>query len=254
VGRLNNKVAIVTGAARGTGRVAAILFAKEGAKVIVADIDADGGEETVNAIKEADGNAIFIKADVSQEEDVKSMIRKAVDIYGKLDVLYNNAGITGKATSIMESTEEEWQKVLAVDLKSVWLGMKYAIPEMLKVGKGSIINTASIAAVRGLPNLPAYAAAKGGVLSLSRATAIEYASKDIRVNCINPSPIASPMVQSFSDDAQMTFLAAIPRHKLATMEEIAQVALFLASDEASHVTGQAWGIDGGMEANSGMVA
>jgi NAD(P)-dependent dehydrogenase (short-subunit alcohol dehydrogenase family) len=248
--RLDGKVAIITGAGSGMGRAAAILFAKEGAKVVVADWVTEGGEETVKKIKQVGGEAIFIKTDVSKTEDIKKMIKTAVDTYGRLDVLYNNAGIAGELGPITDCTEDNWDKVQAINLRGLWLAMKYAIPEMLKTGGGSIVNTASLAANRAVPNAPAYTASKGGVVSLSRATAIEWATKNIRVNCINPGRITTPMVLAMGPEINKIFLSAIPQGRFGEPEEVAQAALFLASDESSHITGQTLAVDGGMEADS----
>ena len=250
MGRLDGKVAIITGAGMGMGQAAAILFAKEGAKVVVADISVENGEETVSVIKEDGGEAIFVKANVAKAEEVKEMVRATVDTYGRLDVLYNNAGIAGELGPVTECTDENWDKVQAVNLRGVWLGMKYAIPEMLKTGGGSIINTASQAADRGMPNAPAYSASKGGVVSLSRATAIEWATKNIRVNWINPGVIATPMVSSMPVRVKKLFLSAIPQGRFGEPEEVAQAALFLASNESSHITGQGLVVDGGIESDS----
>ena len=162
MGKLDGKVAIITGAGMGMGQAGAILFAKEEAKVVVVDWNAEAGKETVKMIKESGGEAIFVKADVSKAEDVKSMVKTTIDTYGKLDILFNNAGIAGEIVPTVECTEENWDKVLAINLKSVWLGMKYAIQEMLKTGGGSIINTGSITADVAMPNRPPYTAAKGG--------------------------------------------------------------------------------------------
>jgi NAD(P)-dependent dehydrogenase (short-subunit alcohol dehydrogenase family) len=159
MGRLDGKVAVITGAGLGMGRQGAIIFSKEGAKVVVVDWDSESGEETVRMIKKAGNEAVFVKADVSKSEDVKKMINAAVDNYSKLDILYNNAGIA-PIDPILESTEEKWEKVIGVNLKGVWLGMKYAIPEMLKSGGGSIINIGSVAADRGFPGLTSYTASK----------------------------------------------------------------------------------------------
>jgi len=261
VGRLDGKVTIITGVASGVGRVAALLFAKEGSKVVAADISVKDGERTVAMIKEAGGDARFVRADVSKAEDVQNIVRVAIDTYGKLDILYNNAGISGVSGSTVDCTEENWEKTVDVDLKSVWLGMKYAIPEMLKTGGGSIINTGSQAAMRGMPNLPAYAAAKGGVVSLTRATAMEYATSNIRVNCINPGIVATPMAMGSGVnpeeykklDEYKHLSSVVPQGRVGEPVEVAQAALFLASDESSHITGQILGVDGGMEADSHIV-
>jgi len=250
MGRLDAKVAIITGAGMGMGRATAILFAKEGAKIVVADVVVKDGEETVKMITNAGGEAIFVRADVSITEDAGKIVREAVRTYGKLDILFNNAGIAGEASSTEECTEENWERVIDVNLKGVWLCMKYAIPEMAKSGGGAIINTASQAAERGMPNLPAYTASKGGVLSLSRATAIECAKKNIRVNVLEPGVIGTPMVLNMPDVAKKSFLSAIPLGKFGKPEEVAFAALFLASDESSHITGHALAVDGGIIADS----
>ena len=250
MGRLDSKVAIITGAGAGIGKAAAILFAKEGAKVVVACRTIETGEETVRMIKEAGGEAIFIRTDVSKTDDIKKMIETAIDTYGKLDVLFNNAGILGEGTSTVECTEDNFDRLIGTNLKGVWLGMKYAIPEMLKSGGGSIINTASIAADRALVNSAAYCVSKGGVVALSRAAAIEYCTKNIRVNCINPGSIATDMVLNLSPEFKETVLTATPRRKFAEPEEVAQAALFLATDECAHIIGQSLVIDGGLEADS----
>lgn len=252
--RLEGKVAIITGAGQGMGRTGAMLFAKEGAKVVVAEFVTQSGEETVKMIKEAGGEAVFVKADVSNEEDVKKMIKTTVATYGKLDVLYNNAAIIGEVKPTDESTLDNWNKVITVNLTGVFLCMKYAIPEMLKGGGGSIINTSSQAGERGFPNVPPYSASKGGVQALTRAAAMEYAKKNIRVNCINPGVIATPMSMTLSEETVKRFSEAIPQGRFGETEEVAYAALFLASNESSHTTGHALWVDGGMEADSGVFA
>jgi len=250
MGRLDGKVVIITGAGMGMGQAAAFLFAKEGAKVAVVDWKPEAGEQTVKTIKKAGGEAIFIKADVSKAEDAKNMVKTTVKTYGKLDVIYNNAAILGRAAFTENITEEEWEKIMAVNLKGVWLGMKYAIPEMLKKGRGSIINTASQCGDRGTRNLGAYCAAKGGVLALTRVTAMELAKKNIRVNALNPGIIATPMVMAQPKEEQEGFAAIIPQGRLGKPEEVAYAALFLASDESSHVTGHTLVVDGGIEVDN----
>ena len=253
MGRLENKVAVITGGGSGMGREAAVLFAKEGARVVIADWIAEGGEETVRMIKGAGGEATFVKVDVSKADDVKKMIRTAVDTYGKLNILYNNAGVPGKWAPTTEWTEEEYQKVMDVNVKGVWLGMKYAIPEMLKAGGGSIINTASVAADACQRGSVLYAASKGGVISMSLVTAVEYASQNIRVNCIKPGSILTPLAISIIElnpEIRKSIEAATPQHRMGRPEEVAYLALFFASDESSHITGQKLSVDGGNEADS----
>lgn len=254
MGRLDDKVAIVTGAGAGMGKAAAILFAKEGAKVVAADWVAEWGEEVVKTIKDAGGEAVFVKTDVSKTEDIVRMIRTAVETYGKLNVLYNNAGIASDWASTTDWTEENFEKVISINVKGVWLGMKYAIPEMLKSGGGSIINAASIAADAAQRGSCIYAASKGAVISMSRVTAVEYADKNIRVNCIKPGDIRTPMLLGVLDDAGIKrVVAGIPQGRLGEPEEVAQVALFLASDDASHITGEKITVDGGIEADSHII-
>ena len=253
MGRLDGKAVIITGAGMGMGQAAALLFAKEGAKVAVVDWNAEAGQEAVKMIKGAGGEAIFIKTDVSKADDVKNMVKTTIDTYGKLDVIYNNAGILARVAFTENITEEEWDRIMAVNLKGVWLGMKYAIPEMLKAGKGSIINTASQCAERGTRNLGAYCASKGGVLALTRVTAMELAKKNIRVNALNPGIIATPMALSASKEEQEGFAAIIPQGRMGRPEEVAYAALFLASDESSHVTGHTLVVDGGIEVDNKQV-
>jgi len=254
MGRLDNKVVIITGAGRGMGRAAAILFAKEGAKVIVADRvakGAEGGKDTVRMIREAAGEAVFIETDVSKAEDVKRMVKTAVDTYGKLDVLYNNAGICFYQL-LPESTEENLERHIDVHVKGTWLGMKYAIPEMLKAGGGSVINVASFVAHGPHRGGFAYASSKAAVITLTKVVSNEYADKNIRVNVISPGTIDTPMSRGTyrSAQAEQRMAAVIPQRRLGRPEEIAQVALFLASDESSIVTGSEIIADGGILSDS----
>ena len=246
MGRLDNKVAIITGAGAGMGRAMAVLFANEGAKVVVADIAIEGGEETVRLIKEAGGEVVFIKVDVSKTEDIENMVKTTVDNYGKLDILCNNAGIWSKEGLTAEVTEETWDRIIDTNLKSVFLGTKYAIPEMLKGGGGAIVNTASMGGIIAWPGAPAYQTSKGGIIILTKVTAIEYASQNIRVNCICPGSIATEMlvmIQGSLEEALKNTRIPIPR--LGKPEEVAQVALFLACDDSSYVTGTVLPVDGG---------
>lgn len=251
MGKLDGKVAIVTGAASGIGRSIAMLFAQEGAKVVVADIMDEQGMETVRMIKERGGDAIFVHADVSKEDDIKNMIKKAVDVYGRLDIVVNNAGIEGAAMDTANYPENVFDKVIAVNLKGVWLGIKYAVPELIRSGGGSIINIASILGLVGLAGASAYNASKGGVIQLTRTAALEYAKYNIRVNAIAPGFIETPMVsRAFSEHPELRefVLKMIPLGRLGKPEEVAKTALFLASDDSSYVTGSVLVVDGGWTA------
>ena len=244
--RLKNKVAIVTGGGSGIGRATCLLFAREGAKVVVADYVAEGGNETVKQIKTAGGEAVFVQADVSKSADVQNMIGATVRNYGRVDILFNNAGIEGPSSKLANLQEEDWDRVIAIDLTSVFLGIKYVIPEMVKQGGGVILSTASVAGMVGFPGSGAYAAAKAGVINLTRLAALEYADKNIRVNCICPGVIETPMVDRVvGGRSRERIVRTEPVGRLGRPEEIANAALFLASDESSFATGAPFIIDGG---------
>jgi NAD(P)-dependent dehydrogenase (short-subunit alcohol dehydrogenase family) len=253
VGKLDNKVAIITGAASGFGRATALLFAKEGAKVIIADYSAEGGEETVRMIKDNSGEAIFVKTDISKKEEVKKMIEATIDNYGRLDILFNNAGVCGKAVPLTEVTEEQWDVGINTNLKGAWLGMKYAIPEMLKTGSGVIINTASTAGILAMFDVPVeYCVSKAGMIMLTKVGAAEFATKNIRVNCICPAHCLTPMVEKAlagNKVATEEFSQRQPVGRMGSAEEVAQAVLFLACDESSSfITGVALPVDGGYTA------
>ena len=250
MGRLDGKVAIVTGGGSGMGRATAILFAKEGARLVVAGRRTENIEETVRMIREAGGEAIFIKADVSKAKDVKNMVKAAIDAYGKLDVLFNNAAIIEQAeVPLHECKEEDFDKVIAVNLKGVFLCMKYAIPEMIKTGGGSIINQGSNSCIQGAPNLSSYSASKGGVASMSMAAAMDYLRQNIRINWTMPGLIPTPMIETRvkgDKEALKKLEAAQPLGRFGTEEEIANLALFLASDESSYITATGVKVDGAL--------
>ena len=250
--RLKDKAALITGAGSGIGREAAFLFAKEGASVVTVDMNEAAGGETVAAIEKDGGRATFVRADVSRAADVEAMVAAAKKAYGRLNVLFNNAGIfPANDGSVLETDEKTWDLVVSVNLKGVFLGCKYGIPAMLESGGGSIINTASFVALMGsaTPQI-AYTASKGGVLALTREIAIEFARKGIRVNAICPGPVDTPLLQElFSDPARKARrLVHIPMGRLAQAKEVAQAALFLASDDSSYVNGAAFTVDGGITA------
>jgi NAD(P)-dependent dehydrogenase (short-subunit alcohol dehydrogenase family) len=248
--KLDDKVAIVTGAGSGIGRGTAILFAKEGAKVIIADNDRKGGVEASEIIKK-DSIAEFIETDVTKEEDIKQMVSFTINRFGRIDILFNNAGIE-ISKSATETTQEEWDRMQDINLRAVFLGCKYAIHEMIKTGGGSIINTASVAAILAFPNHAAYCAAKAGVMMLTKQLALDYASKNIRVNCISPGGIDTPLLRRNFDESpnpkelEETIIKMCPIQRLGKPEDVAKAALFLASDDSSYVTGHSLVVDGGI--------
>ncbi len=249
--KLDGKVAIITGAGSGIGRATALLFAQEGAKVIVADIVDKQGKEAAEAIKKNGGEAVFIHTDVSKTEDVKNVIKEAVTRYGRLNIMYNNAGIEGQMKDTANYPEDIFDRIISVNLKGVWLGIKYAIPEMLKGGGGSIISTASVAGLVGFPGLVGYCASKGGVIQITKTAALEYAKQNIRINCIAPGVIATPMVERLVQSVpgmQEGLTAAEPVGRTGKPEEIAKAALYLASDDSTFVTGTTLVVDGGFVA------
>jgi len=251
MGKLDGRVAIVTGGASGIGKASADLFAREGAKVVVCDWDERGGMDTVTAICSAGGEATFVRTDVSNEADVRSMVTSTVERYGRLDVLFNNAGIEGHmGVPTGETSLEDWNRVIAVNLTGVFLGCRYAIPEMLKNGGGSIVNNASVAGMVGFAGIPAYCASKGGVVQLTKTTALEYATQGIRVNCLCPGVIDTPMVRRAApSDADVAGYSAMePVGRLGRPEEVAALALFLAADDSSFITGAIIPVDGGFVA------
>jgi len=248
---LSEKVSLVTGAGSGIGRATAILFANYGTKVVVADVSVKGGEETVKQINETGGDAVFIKTDVSLSSDVENLINKTIATYGRLDFAHNNAGIEGVMSNVVDCTEENWDRTIAVNLKSIWLCMKYEIPAMLKHGGGAIVNTSSIAGLIGFQGLPAYTASKFGIIGLTKVAALEYAKANIRVNAICPGVIDTSMVDRLIEaQPEMTegLTAATPVGRMGKPEEIASMVVSLCSSEASFVTGHAMVVDGGFTA------
>lgn len=248
--RLANKVALITGAGSGIGRASSLLFAKEGAKLVAVDLKKETADETVSMIRAAGGESVAFRADVSKGKDVEGMIAFAEKSFGALHVIFNNAGIFHpKDESVTNTDEEIWDMVINVDLKSVFLGCKYAIPALLRAGGGSIINTASFVALMGaaVPQI-AYTAAKGGVLSMTREIAVEFARQNIRANSLCPGPVETPLLAQLLADPKRRErrLVHIPMGRFARAEEMANAALFLASDEASFITASAFVVDGGI--------
>jgi len=245
---LKGKIALITGGSSGIGRAAAQLFAREGAKVVIGDINSEGGEETVRSIVDAGGVAQFIRTDISESDDVEALIKKIVEIYSRLDCAYNNAGISVGYTSVVDHTEETWNRTLETNLKGTRLCLKYQIPQMLEQGSGSIVNTSSTAGLMvGNKYRSAYAASKAGIVSLTKVAALENAEYGLRVNAI--CPIArSPMLEKFFElhpQAESDFISQIPMSRIADPEEIAEGALWLCSDASSFVTGHVLAVDGG---------
>jgi NAD(P)-dependent dehydrogenase (short-subunit alcohol dehydrogenase family) len=250
--RLQGKVAVITGAGSGIGREAALLFAREGARVVVADVNDGGGEETVRDVESAGGTALYVHADVSSAASVENMIRQAEQAFGKLDVLFNNAGIfPDEDSSVVDTPEDVWDQVMNVNLKGVYLGCRFGIPALQRSGGGSIINTASFVALVGAatPQI-AYTASKGGVLSMTREIAVEFARQNIRANAICPGPVETPLLKTIMSDPdrRQRRMVHIPPGRLAQPQEIANAALFLASDESSYVNGATFVVDGGLTA------
>ena len=247
--RLKDKVAIITGAASGIGKATAKLFAEHGAKVVVADIDKDGGSQTVTQIQNGGNEAIFVETDVTLKVDTEKMIAQTVETYGKLDILFNNAGIAMRLP-VAELPEADWHRCLDVNLTGVFLCAKAAIPAMQKNGGGSIINMSSIYGVVGADVRAAYVASKGGVTNLTRGMALDYAENNIRVNCICPGFVETPLVAGVikTPEEYQALADKHPMCRLGQPEEIAYGALYLASDESAFVTGIALPIDGGYTA------
>lgn len=248
---LQGGVALVTGGGSGIGRAIALAFARQGTKVVVSDIASQACQETVALIRQAGGEAIAVTADVSQAQEVKALVASAVSAYGRLDYACNNAGIEGARVFTADYAEEEWERVLRINLKGVWLCMKYEIQQMLHQGRGAIVNTASIAGMVGRPGSCAYGASKAGVIQLTRIAALEYAKNGIRVNAVCPGPVETPMLERLlqgQPHAVQDYLTSHPMGRLGQPHEIAQAVLWLCSDAASFVTGHALVIDGGWTA------
>ena len=245
------KVAVITGAGMGMGKAIAIAFAEEGASIVVVDVNIDTGQETVKTIQNKGGQAIFIQADVSNASDAQQIAVDTINSFERIDVLVNNAGIQHYG-SVIETTEEEWDQVLGVNLKSIFLCSKYCIPEIQKQGSGSVINIASVQGIASQKRVCPYSASKGGAISLTRNMAIDFAADNIRVNCVCPGSIDTPLLRAAAEltgNSQQAIEEWADAHVLKRVgqpEEVAQVVLFLASNKASFITGAAYVVDGGL--------
>jgi NAD(P)-dependent dehydrogenase (short-subunit alcohol dehydrogenase family) len=250
MGRLDGKVAVITGAASGMGQGTALRFAGEGAAVVVADLNESGGEATVRGCRENGARAVFQKADVSVETDVAAMVARAVKEFGRLDIIFNNAGLIGALGPLEEATAESWDRTHAVLLRGVFFGIKHAIPAMRKAGGGSIISTASIAGMRGGFGPTIYSAAKAGVINLTECAAVELARDKIRVNCICPGGIHTSIAGERTDRGEAALAQTQPITRAGQPEDIANMAVFLASDESEWITGTSMLVDGGFMARA----
>jgi NAD(P)-dependent dehydrogenase (short-subunit alcohol dehydrogenase family) len=244
----NQKVAIVTGGSSGIGRATAVALAKEGVKVTIAARRAKEGEETVRLVKEAGSEGTFMKTDVANEDDVRSMVDKTVKTYGRLDYAFNNAGTEETMTSLVDQTSDVFDQIMNVNVKGVWLCMKYEIPQMIRTEGGAIVNMSSVAGVMGFPQLPVYVASKHAVLGLTKSAALEYAKSGIRINAVAPGGVETDMTKRVGGDHQFleTLTSMHPIGRIADPEEIANAVVWLLSDKASFVLGHTLLVDGGI--------
>jgi NAD(P)-dependent dehydrogenase (short-subunit alcohol dehydrogenase family) len=246
---MQNKVALVTGGSAGIGRATALAFARAGARVVVSDVADAGGEETVRLIRDAGGEAVFLHADVSKAHEVEAMIGRTLEVFERLDYAFNNAGIEGEPAPTTECTEDNWDRVLDINLKGVWFCMKHEIAVMMRQGGGAIVNCSSVAGLIGTVGFPAYTASKHGLIGLTKTAALEYAAKGIRVNAVCPAAIDTEMIARVTHgdaEAEAQLTAIHPVGRMGRAEEVADAVLWLCSDGASFVTGHALAVDGGM--------
>jgi NAD(P)-dependent dehydrogenase (short-subunit alcohol dehydrogenase family) len=242
------KVALVTGAASGIGRATAVAFAREGANVVLADVSEEGAQKTAEIIEKNGGRYTFVKCDVSSPSEVKNLMNKTIETFGRFDYAFNNAGIEGQQANTSDCTEENWDRVIDTNLKGVWLCMKYELPQMVKQGGGAIVNCASIAGLTGFEGIPAYVASKHGIVGLTQAAALEYSKSNIRINAVCPGVIDTPMVDRLvhgKSEMQKELVKNEPIGRMGKPEEIAEAVLWLCSDAASFVVGHPLAVDGG---------
>jgi NAD(P)-dependent dehydrogenase (short-subunit alcohol dehydrogenase family) len=250
---LSGKVALVTGAATGIGCATAIEFAKNGASVVVSDINTAGGSDTANLINDESGNATFVECDTSDNASVEELVNQIVKTHGRLDMAHNNAGIEGARVPLVDLTEDQWDAVMAVNLKGVWLCMKYEIMQMLDQGNGAIVNTSSVAGLMGMTGSTAYGTAKHGVIGMTKIAALEYADRGVRVNAVCPGAVTTPMTDRLmrnDPEREEMYMSIQPVGRFGTPAEIASTVVWLCSDAASLVTGVALPVDGGIMAGT----
>ena len=251
-GSLEDRVALVTGGGSGIGKAAALAFSKAGAAVVVSDVDTAGGEGTTAIIRDGGGRSIFVNADVSKSDEVRALVEETISQFGGLNWAFNNAGVTVTTrTSLIDLPEDDWDRLLDINLKGVFLCMKHEIPEMLRRGGGTIVNTASTAGLVGSRGLSSYVASKHGVAGLTKAAALEYAESGIRINAVCPGPIRTPMTEAVmanNPGAEERYSARAPMGRMGRPEEVAQAVVWLCSDSASFVTGHTMTVDGGLVA------
>ena len=248
---MTGKVVVITGGASGIGRATALAFAREGARVVIGDVNVSGSESVVATIKNTGGEASCLPVDVAKAADIQNIIEHTVRQYGGLDFAFNNAGLVGSVAGIVETSEEAWHSVVATNLTGVWLCMKYEIPEMLKRGKGAIVNNGSVTGLVGMPGPIANVVTKHGVSGLTKSAALQYATQGIRVNAVAPGVVRSALtdqLKALKPDAEASMLSVVPQRRWCEPEEIATVVVFLCSEGASHITGHVLPIDGGLTA------
>jgi NAD(P)-dependent dehydrogenase (short-subunit alcohol dehydrogenase family) len=247
----DGKVALVTGGGVGIGRATALAFAREGAQVVLGNRNIESGDEVVKAIQAAGGEASFLRTDVESEGDIKALVDHAVSTYGRLDVAFNNAGIEGLVAPLVDQTDENFRAVMDINVRGVWLSMKYQIPEMLKAGGGAIVNNSSVAGLIGFGGISIYSASKHAVMGLTKVAALEYSAQGVRVNAVNPGVIDTSMVDRLADAMEMekeSLSALHPIGRIGHPDEVANAVLWLCSEKASFVTGTAMPVDGGFTA------